>query len=233
LVNEIRPVRLSPIDEAAVQAAAVALEIAEGIVPTDAFPVLRDPALRHAVADRLAGCGRTLLPVEARGVRGYVSGYDDEVADELAESGIGILPALDRAVLTLVLLRTVAVPRANGRHKATGWTVDDGGVGIDDLAQNRHLTKTQINSSIRRLRSLGLIRPGHRSRILPGPAFLRLTEHRSTQLWEDLVLLCHPDGLLAQAVRRRRAQRSSDRLAVAEAVPHGETSNYVSTKEMM
>jgi hypothetical protein len=207
VVSESQLVRLSPADEAAVHAAIAALEIAEGVVPAEAFTALQDPALRRAVTDRLAGCGRTLIPIEARGTRGYVSGYDDQTADELVDDGVGVLSPLDRAVLTLVLLRTVAIPRANGRRESVGWLVDDGGVGIDDLAQNRHLTKTQITSSIRRLRSLGLIRPGHRSRILPGPAFLRLTEHRSTQLWEDMVLLCRPDGLLAQALLRRRAER--------------------------
>lgn len=213
MVSESKPVRLSPADEAAVHAAIAALEIAEGVVPAGAFTALQDPALRRAVTDRLAGCGRALIRIEARGTRGYVSGYDDQVANELADGGVGVLSTLDRAVLTLVLLRTVAIPRAQGRHESVGWLIDDGGVGIDDLAQNRHLTKTQITSSIRRLRSLGLIRPGHRSRILPGPAFLRLTEHRSTQLWEDMVLLCRPDGLLAQALRRRRAERRSGRPA--------------------
>jgi hypothetical protein len=211
-------VRLSPADEAAVHAAIAALEIAEGVVPGEAFTALQDPALRRAVTDRLAGCGRTLIPIETRGTQGYVSGYDDQVANELADEGVGVLSPLDRAVLALVLLRTVAIPRAHGRHDSVGWLVNDGGVGIDDLAQNRHLTKTQITSSIRRLRSLGLIRPGHRSRILPGPALLRLTEHRSTQLWEDMVLLCRPDGLLAQALLRRRVERGSGRPAESAAI---------------
>lgn len=193
-------------DEAAVQDAVGALEIAEGIVPTEAFAGLREPALRRVVADRLAACGRVLLPVGD----GWVSGYDDAVADELVAAGYGTVTAADRAVLALVLLRTVAIPRARGEVDGDAWTVDHGArpTTIDELAQNRHLTKAQITTSVRRLRTLGLLRPGHRADLVPGPALQRLTRQRTTWLWEDLLLLAAPDGSYAQVLRARRARSS-------------------------
>src|SRR5690242_16721920 len=99
---------LSPDEEAAVRDAIGALETAEGIVPVAAFPALREPALRRVVGERLAACGRMLISTE----EGWVSGYDDHAADALAAQGIGVLSPADRAVLALVLLRTVAIPRA-------------------------------------------------------------------------------------------------------------------------
>lgn len=200
-------------EEAAVQDAVGALEIAEGIVPMEAFTALREPALRRVVADRLAGCGRMLLPVG----EGWVSGYDDAVADELVARGYGTLSRVDRAVLALVLLRTVAIPRARGEVAGEAWVVEHGArpTSIDELAQNRHLTKAQITTSVRRLRTVGLLRPGHRADLVPGPALHRLTRQRTTWLWEDLLLLAAPDSPYAQVLRNRRANSSTARVPVA------------------
>lgn len=194
-------------EEAAVQDAVGALEIAEGIVPTEAFVALSEPALRRAVGERLAACGRVLLPVG----EGWVSGYDDAVADELVARGYGTLSAVDRAVLALVLLRTVAIPRARGEVSGEAWVVEHGArpTSIEELAQNRHLTKAQITTSVRRLRTLGLLRPGHRADLVPGPALQRLTRQRTTWLWEDLLLIAAPDSPYAQVLRARRAGSSA------------------------
>ncbi|MCF6509188.1 hypothetical protein E9549_17525 [Blastococcus sp. MG754426] len=200
-------------EDAAVRDAIGALEIAEGIVPTTAFMALREPALRRVVADRLAACGRVLIPVD----QGWVSGYDDAVANALVSRGYGTVCPVDRAVLALVLLRTVAIPRARGEVAGEAWVVEHGArpTSIDELAQNRHLTKAQITTSVRRLRTLGLLRPGHRADLVPGPALLRLTRQRTTWLWEDLLLLAAPDSPYAHALRARRAGPSGADAAVA------------------
>jgi hypothetical protein len=63
--------------------------------------------------------GRCLLNV---GDGRWTSGYDDAVADEVLASAIGALEPGDRAVLALVLLHCVAIPRAAGRITSTDWT---------------------------------------------------------------------------------------------------------------
>lgn len=196
--------RLSPADQAAVTAAASAVELADVPVAADAFRALADHTLRAVVDEVLAGAGRQLLAVDG----GWLSGYDDAVTDRLASEGVGVLAAEDRAVLTLVLLHTVAIPRARGRLDGDGWT-DAEPIELDELAKSRALSKQAIRRSLRRLRSLGVLRQGHRPPIAPGPQLDRLTAERSQRLWEDLMLLCQPDGMMATTIRRRRAARGS------------------------
>ncbi|WP_143073487.1 hypothetical protein [Actinokineospora terrae] len=178
-----------------------ALEIVHGVVPPGVLPALEDLALRKAISTRLEDCGRTLINVEG----GWTSGYRDDVADTLVESGLGVLPVGDRAVLVLLLLRTVAIPRARGNTTGETWGNTDGvrGTSIDDLAQNRNISKTQIKDSMSRLCSSGLVER-RRSLLFPGPSLLRLTSKRSAQMWENLLLLAAPASLYAQAVRARR-----------------------------
>jgi hypothetical protein len=197
-------------DESSVHDAIAALEIAEGVVPAGAFAALRDPALRRHVGERLAACGRVLIPVGDD----WVSGYDDAVADQLIARGYGMLTTADRAVLALVLLRTVAIPRARGEVTGDAWTSAEGArsTSIDELAQNRHVSKTQIGLSVRRLRTLGVLRPGHRVEMVPGPALTRLTPQRAAWLWEDLLLLAAPDSPYAQVLRRRRSGSTARRV---------------------
>lgn len=183
----------------AVVQAVAALEIAEAPVGGQAFEALADPGLRALVAEMLGRAGRVLLRVDT----GWISGYDDTIADRLASEGLGVLVPVDRAVLTVVLLRTVAAPRALGRVDNDRWDAGEPTT-IDELALHRTLTKTQIRQSVRRLRLAGVLRPGHRAALVPGPQFLRLTQARSQRLWEDLVLACKPDGMLAEVIRRRR-----------------------------
>jgi hypothetical protein len=181
-----------------------ALELASEPIDPALFPALDDPGLRAVVEDALAAAGRVLVRVGG----GYTSGYDDTIADRLVSEGIGVLAPVDGAVLTVVLLRGVAVPRAQGRLASDAWC-DAQPVTIDDLALNRHLTKTQVKAAVRRLRAAGILRPGHRAELVPGPQFHRLTPARSARLWEDLVLVARPDGMLADVIRRRRAQAAS------------------------
>lgn len=190
---------LDPGQETDVRAALSALELARDPVPGETFKGLSDPSLRAEVASRLQASGRVLLTADG----GYFSGYDDSIADRLVEKGAGVLEPTDRAVLTLVLLLTVAVPRAKGRISGSDWT-DAQPTSTDELALNRHLSKRAIRSSVRRLRAAGILPPGHGAPIAPGPQFLRLTQRRGARLWEELVLLCKPDGTMADVIRRRR-----------------------------
>ncbi|MEU4253497.1 hypothetical protein AB0F15_39505 [Amycolatopsis sp. NPDC026612] len=200
MVNEVR--QLSDDEEHLVYDAIGALEIADGVVPVTDFPALTDPALRAAVATRLKRCGRVLNKVGG----GYTSGYDDDVADVLVRDGIGVLAPQDRAVLALVLLRCVAIPRARGASVSENWAGATGerSTSLDELAQNRALGKTHIRKSLRRLRAAGLIRRSPRAGITPGPALHRLTPQRTAALWEDLLILAAPDSAYAHVLRSRR-----------------------------
>lgn len=198
---------VSNADESAVLEAIGALEIADGVVPSGVFPALEDPALRKTVSARLGECGRTLISVGD----GWTSGYRDDVADALAELRIGVLAPEDRAVLVLILLRTVAIPRARGSGAGETWGSSNGvrGTSVDELTLNRNISKTQIKESVRNLSVQGLV-GRHRGMLLPGPALLRLTPQRSTQLWENLILLAAPNSVYAHAIRGRRASTQQD-----------------------
>lgn len=183
-----------------VQAALSAIEVAATPVQAVDFPALGDPALREVLEAALSETGRVLLRVGG----GYLSGYDDTIANRLAAEGLGVLAPAERAVLALVLLRTVGVPRARGRL-AGGDRTDAEPTTIVELAKHRHLSQQAIRGAVRRLRTAGILKPGPRPLLVPGPQLLRLTETRTTRLWEDLILLCRPDGMYAEVVRRRRA----------------------------
>lgn len=195
--------RLPPTAREQVTDALAALETSDTPLAADAYPALYDPALRAHVARELDVVGRVLL--ERGGT--YLSGYADDVADELASAGIGQLDETDRAVLTLVLLHAVAIPRARGQAEGDSW-LDAIEFDPDRLSQqwsNPHLTKKAIRTSLRNLRDAGVLRRGHRSAVVPGPQFQRLTDARNELLWSNLVLLAAPDSLLAAAIRRRPA----------------------------
>ncbi|MDX3716293.1 hypothetical protein PV733_46965 [Streptomyces europaeiscabiei] len=199
---------LSDVDEAHVQSALAALETADGLVPGEAFPALQTDALRAVVVRRLAGLGRVLLVREHHGISGFTSGYDDTVGERLAAEGIGVLPPLDRAVLILVLLRTVAAPRARGVHGSATWLADGSGTSVEELYANPFFTYEQLRPAVRRLKSRRLLREGFHRALLPGPALLRLTDAQSARLWEDLVLVTQPDSMYARAIRLRRHEQT-------------------------
>jgi hypothetical protein len=201
---------LSEAGRVEVLAAAAAVDVADAPVPTHAFRALTDPALRAAVDEALSVAGRCLVEHDG----GWLSGYRDDIADRLVEEGLGALDPKDRAVLALVLLHTVAIPRARGRIDSEDWTLSEPTT-IEELERNRHLHATDIRRALRRLRTLGVLRYGHRPAIAPGPQFLRLTHERNARLWEELVLLCRPEGMLAQVIRRRRTERLGEEPAHA------------------
>lgn len=174
------------------------------------YRALAETPLRVVVEQVLAASGRTLLAVAG----GYLSGYDDDIRQRLVHEGIGILPRDDRAVLTLVLLHSVAIPQASGTtvpdqpwtrgtpvpvHELKGCQVPDG----------------VITSALQRLVDADLVRPTKTGYVL-GHQFLRLTKPAGSQLFEELILLADPTGPLAESIRRRRAFRPAPPATVTD-----------------
>lgn len=195
---------MSEVQREQVRAAVVAVETAEEPVVAANFPALADPALRAVAASELQAAGRTLIECD-EGT--WISGYPDEIADRLVSEGLGVLKSIDRAVLALVLLHTVAIPRARGRIHADDWTQAEP-VSEEEVTRNRDLSATDVHLALRRLRAAGVVRPGHRGAIEPGPQFRRLSRSRSNRIWEELLVLAQPQGPLARLIRQRRAAES-------------------------
>jgi hypothetical protein len=197
---------LSDVHRVDVLAALAAVETADAPVAGSAYRALADPTLRRQLELALHASGRVLLVHEG----GWLAGYQDDIADRLVAEGLGVLSRPDRAVLALVLLHCVAIPRARGTFTGSDWT-DAPATSIEELERSR-LTLTEIKSSLRRLRAAGIVRP---KTIAPGPQFQRLTPDRRERISEELVLLSRPDGMLARVIRRRRAERRTQERADA------------------
>lgn len=206
---------LPPARQADVLTALAAVETADRAVAPTGFRALLDPALRATLERCLAEQGRVLLRVE----EGFLSGYDDRIGARLAVEGVGVLRPDDRAVLTLVLLHGVAIPRALGRLRSPAWSNAEP---VTKVQLNRsQVPDSRISASVQRLRDAGILRYGAKHRILPGPQFARLTPAVSAALWENLILLAQPHGVMAEVIRRRRAIRLHhlQTTAVAAAAP--------------
>jgi hypothetical protein len=190
-----------------VLAAVAAVETSDAPVPARSYRALREGALREVVRQTLTASGRAVVEL---GDGFWTSGYDDAIADDMVREGLGQLDAADRAVLALVLLHTVAIPRATGRISSSDWTQAEA-VDRDTLHQNRSMTNALIDRSLRRLQARGILRRGHGAEIRPGPQFMRISETRSRALWEDLVLLCRPASVQAATIKRRRQSQEVTR----------------------
>ena len=101
-----------------VLSAFAAVEHSPEPVPEAHLLALRDATLRRSLDDLLHRVGRILVPVGTS----WTSGYRDEVAAELAQAGWHSLPVIDRAVLVLVLIHSVAIPRSRGTLQGDMWT---------------------------------------------------------------------------------------------------------------
>jgi hypothetical protein len=194
---------LSARDQEAVLDAVIAVEEAAEPVEQARFRALADPALRDLVSQSLTGAGRTLVRRDGA----WTSGYDDTIADLLAVEGVGVLSLTDAAVLTLVLLHALAIPAARGAVDSSDWTSD--ALPPPDVSalcanRDRRLNERAVRASLRRLRDAGILRPGLRSRLLPGPQFRRLTDDRSRMVWENMLVAAAPASTLARTIRRRR-----------------------------
>lgn len=194
----------------ALVAAWAALEYGSEPVNEAALPALRDAALRHFLDQMLQRTGRTLL---LAGAYLWTSGFRDDIAAELTANGWGVLPPLERAALTLVLIHSVAIPRAEGRLAGDG----------DDWESTHPTTPTRLrklsqvhgqrrlSDALQRLRAAGLIRVVRGAdpqmagaSYVPGPALRRLTPAARRRLQENLILAVGPETALATAIMVRR-----------------------------
>ncbi|MFB6931295.1 hypothetical protein [Streptomyces chartreusis] len=164
------------------------------------YRALAETPLRVVVEQVLAASGRTLLSVGG----GYLSGYTDEIRQRLAHEGIGVLPRDDRAVLTLILLFSVAIPRANGTTMPDQLWTQGTPVPRDQL-KGCQLSDVVLTSALQRLTDADLVRRTRTGYAL-GNQFLRLTPAASAELFEQLILLADPDSPLAESIHRRRAR---------------------------
>lgn len=173
-------------------------------VPEARFAALRDPALRRTLAEMLARRGRTLIQQRDRWTSGYA---DDLVRDEQPDGGPG---ESERAVLTLVLVHSVAIPRAEGLLPEDSW-LSPHPTPVDELRRHTQLPIGELESALRALRHAGLltqVKAGEEAGgYVPGPQFHRLTPAARRRLQEELILAAGPDTPLAAAVRARRAAR--------------------------
>lgn len=180
-------------------AAFVVVEHAAEPVPEARFGALRDPALRRTLGEMLARRGRTLIQHRER----WTSGYDDAVA---AKAG-GALGESERAVLTLVLVHSVAIPRAEGVLPEDTW-LSPHPTPVDDLRRHTQLPIGELEAALRGLRHAGLltqVKAGEEAGgYVPGPQFHRLTPAVRRRLQEELILAAGPHTPLAAAVRSRR-----------------------------
>src|SRR5262249_25522176 len=128
----------------------------------------------------------------------------------LVGEGLGVLEPEDRAVLALVLIYSVAIPRARGRIHASDWTKAEP-VALDELKKNRNLSASVIDRAGPRLKGARGLLPGRTAPIGPGRQLLGLTQERSSRIWEELLLVAQPQGPMANLIRRRRAEREQSR----------------------
>ncbi|MQL62859.1 hypothetical protein F6Q10_09595 [Streptomyces vinaceus] len=194
---------LSEQRRAEVRAAVCAVETARLPVPAARFRALAEVLLRRVVEEVLAASGRTLLGVGG----GFLSGYDDMVRARLADEGVGVLPREDRAVLTLVLLFSVAAPRADGSVLPQALWTQGVPVSRERLKQSA-VPDRVVDAALSRLAAADLVRTTG-SGIVLGSQLLRLTPAAQADLFEQLVLLAEPQGVMAESIWRRRARVAS------------------------
>lgn len=189
------------VNETAIRAAVTALENAHGPVARSDLGMLADPVIRRAVENALIACGRSLI-LTPKG--SWTTGYSDPVAAALVREQVGTLRSEQRAVLALVLLRAVAIPRAQGRLDGA-WTSSSHPVTLDELAANRQLNRSRISNALQELRAAGYVSTAPSGGYILGPAMSRLSPASVQALWEDLIVLTRPGGYLAERIRSRRA----------------------------
>ncbi|WP_285779463.1 hypothetical protein [Microtetraspora sp. NBRC 13810] len=181
-------------------AAFLAVEHAAEPVQEARFAALRDPALRRTLGEMLARRGRALIQRRDR----WTSGYDDAVA-----AGVGTtLGEAERAVLVLVLVHSVAIPRSEGVLGEDTW-LSPFPTPAEELRRHSQLPIGELESALRSLRHAGLltqVKAGEEAGgYVPGPQFHRLTQEARRRLQEELILAAGPNTPLAAAVRAKRA----------------------------
>ncbi|MCX5126868.1 hypothetical protein [Streptomyces sp. NBC_00347] len=186
-----------------------ALEYGSEPASEAALPALRDPALRHLLDQMLQRTGRTLVHA---GAHLWTSGYRDDIAAELTANGWGVLPPLERAALTLVLIHSVAIPRAEGRLVGDDWQSPHPTTPTRLRKLSQVHGQRRLSDALQWLRASGLVRVVRGAdpetagaSYVPGPALRRLTPAARQRLQEDLILAVGPDTALATAIAVRRS----------------------------
>ncbi|MEV4550207.1 hypothetical protein [Nonomuraea wenchangensis] len=125
-------------------------------------------------------------------------------------AGGGRLGVAERAVLTLVLVHSVAIPRAEGLLPEDSW-LSPHPTPADELRRHTQLPIGELEAALRTLRHAGLlaqVKAGEEAGgYVPGPQFHRLTPAARRRLQEELILAAGPNTPLAAAVRARRSAR--------------------------
>ncbi|MFG6198756.1 hypothetical protein [Nonomuraea sp. JJY05] len=116
----------------------------------------------------------------------------------------------ERAVLTLVLVHSVAIPRAEGLLPEDSW-LSPHPTPVDELRRHTQLPIGELEAALRTLRHAGLlgqVKAGEEAGgYVPGPQFHRLTPAARRRLQEELILAAGPNTPLASAVRARRSAK--------------------------
>lgn len=163
---------------------------------------LRDVTLRRQVQKMLKLIGRTLVQVDGTH---WTSGYADDIAEILAAQGWQPLSVVDRAVLVLVLVHSVAIPRSEGILTGDSWK-SARPTTVEELRTTR-ITSEERRLSLQRLRAAGLIQlSGDHSggpSYIPGPQLQRLTPAARRRLQDQLILAAAPASPIAEAIRAR------------------------------
>ncbi|MEU1173575.1 hypothetical protein [Streptomyces microflavus] len=173
------------------------------------LPALRDASLRHLLDQMLQRTGRTLVHA---GAHLWTSGYRDDIAAELAEKGWGILAPIERAALTLVLIHSVAIPRAEGHLFGDDWQSPHPTTPTRLRKLSQVHGQRRLSDALQWLRAAGLVRAVRGSdpetagaSYVPGPALHRLTPAARQRLQENLILAVGPDTALATSIAVRRS----------------------------
>jgi hypothetical protein len=186
---------------AEVLAAFSAVRLSADPVIEAGLPGLRDISLRRVVDRLLAHIGRTLVKT---GPGRWTAGYADEVVDELEAEGWQPLDEIDRALLVIVLVHSVAIPRSQGRIVGDSW-LSQYPTSMAEL-NSTLIGRGDRKAAFRRLRAAGLVKLAPKGAgYLPGPQLQRLTPRARRRLEEELVIAAAPDSLLATVIRDRRS----------------------------
>ena len=188
-----------------VEAAYALLEHGREPVHRQELPALQDPTARDRLEELLRRTGRVLVPVD--GVR-FTSGYDDAVAEQLTTAGWQPLSPIERAVLVLVLVYSIAIPRSEERLAADAWTSPYPTSETDVLRASK-LPAVAAKAALSRLVAAGLLgrirdRAGVEGGYVPGPQLMRLTPAARERLQDQLILAAAPSHPLAAVIRERR-----------------------------
>ncbi|MEV6596174.1 hypothetical protein AB0M36_04820 [Actinoplanes sp. NPDC051346] len=193
-----------------VEAAYALLEHSREPVHRQELPALREPTSRDGLERLLRRTGRVLVQVDD--LR-FTTGYDDAVAEELTARGWQPLSAVERAVLVLVLVYSVAIPRSEERLGQDSWTSTYPATEQDILRAGK-VPPVAARAALSKLVSAGVLRRVRGGDTdggyVPGPQLLRLTPAARARLQDQLILAAAPDHPLAAAIRRRRDSTSKE-----------------------